>query len=369
MKPENNTSALDSELDPFILHQVSPEANELLGFEHKSIKEIIDTADIVLDTNILLRLLVTGTNSIAEVEKIYARLIKEKRIYIPAQVAREYTKNRSEKIKNLYHDLAQKKQLQISVSYYPLFEGLEEFKKLAEQEKVLLEKYADYQKNVSDVLNAIKNWGSSDPVSQMYKRVGLHTRVLHSKHDQKAILAEMNRRYLHKLPPGYKDGKKEDRGIGDFLLWNEILELGKTNKKDLIFITGEEKSDWWDRSDGSRLHIRYELVDEFRRSSQGKSFQILNFSDFLEYFGATDAVINQAKAEQLSSSQIDEVNSVPLEVDDESQKTKNSLWPDFPAFVQASELAVKIWMKNKLSRFIKSINSSGAWGLHLAVWR
>lgn len=95
----------NNKLDPFIWNEAFPEPNALFDFEHKSIKEIYGHADIVLDTNVLLIPLSTGSRSLEEVERIYTKLISEDRLYIPAQVAREYAKNKPEKIKNLYHQL------------------------------------------------------------------------------------------------------------------------------------------------------------------------------------------------------------------------------------------------------------------------
>ena len=43
------------------------------------------------------------------------------------------------------------------------------------------------------------------------------------------------------MPPGYKDGRKEDEGIGDFLIWKSLLKFGEEKKLDLAFVTGEEK--------------------------------------------------------------------------------------------------------------------------------
>jgi hypothetical protein len=38
----------------------------------------------------------------------------------------------------------------------------------------------------------------------------------------------------NQVPPGYKDASKDDKGIGDFLIWKSILDLGKKKNRDLV---------------------------------------------------------------------------------------------------------------------------------------
>ena len=53
--------------------------------------------------------------------------------------------------------------------------------------------------------------------------------------DRDEVLEEMTRRYKQAIPPGYKDASKPDGGIGDFLIWKTILNLGeKNNWKNLL---------------------------------------------------------------------------------------------------------------------------------------
>jgi hypothetical protein len=68
----------------------------------------------------------------------------------------------------------------------------------------------------------------------------------------------------------------------------------------VVFVSGEEKVDWWHRSEGQTLYPRYELVDEFRRNSDGHSFYIVNFSRLLDIYGASEEVVQEVRqSEQL----------------------------------------------------------------------
>src|SRR5262249_54130348 len=106
---------------------------------------------------------------------------------------------------------------------------------------------------------------------------------------------------LYKLPPGYKDAGKDDEGIGDLLIWQTILEVAKTHGKSVIFVSADQKPDWWSKSEGSALYPRYELIDEFRRISLGQSFHIIRFSGFLDLYGASKEVVKEVQREERQS--------------------------------------------------------------------
>jgi len=72
-----------------------------------------------------------------------------------------------------------------------------------------------------------------------------------------------------------------------------ILELAKTQKKNAIFVTGEEKPDWWHRSSGQTLYPRYELIDEYYRNSENNTFHIISFSEFLELYDANEEIVEE----------------------------------------------------------------------------
>jgi PIN like domain len=103
----------------------------------------------------------------------------------------------------------------------------------------------------------------------------------------------------YKLPPGYKDASKPDMGVGDVIIWFTILEIGKKYKKSVVFVSLDQKADWWSQSEGSPLYPRFELVEEFRRISEGQSFHILKFSSFLDLYGASKEVTEEVRQEEV----------------------------------------------------------------------
>lgn len=105
-------------------------------------------------------------------------------------------------------------------------------------------------------------------------------------------------RQIHRIPPGYKDASKEIGAAGDLIIWQTILEIGRTRKSHLVFVSGEEKADWWYRASEGVLYPRFELVDEYRRASDGKTFHIVRLADVLAEFGARQEVVDAVRVEE-----------------------------------------------------------------------
>ena len=102
---------------------------------------------------------------------------------------------------------------------------------------------------------------------------------------------------MHKIPPGFKDDRKADDGVGDFLIWLTILEIAK-QKKHVIFVSGDEKNDWFYISEKQALYPRFELIIEFQEISKGKTFHILKLSELLNLFGADKKAVEEIQVEE-----------------------------------------------------------------------
>lgn len=97
------------------------------------------------------------------------------------------------------------------------------------------------------------------------------------------ILKEAKRRKENKIPPGFKDsGKEGDKPYGDYILWRQILNYIKDVKRSLIFVTSEEKEDWWEKGSGKTVGPLYDLLKEFHEET-GQLFLLYRTARFLEY--------------------------------------------------------------------------------------
>ena len=110
------------------------------------------------------------------------------------------------------------------------------------------------------------------------------------------IYSEGQQRYEISRPPGFKDQQIKDpdshyiykglvfkRVYGDLILWKQILKQVKSKSlSHIIFITGDNKPDWWRIEDGETIGGRPELVEEI--SEAGASlFYMYKPERFLEY--------------------------------------------------------------------------------------
>ena len=65
------------------------------------------------------------------------------------------------------------------------------------------------------------------------------------------------------------------------IVWKEIIAFSKHNSQDIIYVTGDQKEDWWHRVAGKTLGPRVELKKEFFVET-GREFYMYNMENFLE---------------------------------------------------------------------------------------
>lgn len=284
----------------FLLEDTIPDIAGCYFFAGEELSEAIKTANIVLDANVLLLPYGAGGKSLAATGEAYRRIASEGRLYVPSRALREYLRNRPNKISELLQSLNN------SISRfpaapeisYPILEGLKDFDALSS----LIGSYKELRKQIMDARaqlhEQIVSWRLRDPVLEEYRKSIPDSSIKDINIDREAAIKELEGRYSLSIPPGYKDAAKDDGGIGDFVIWKTILEIGEATKKSTIFVSGEEKSDWQHRVNSSGFLPRLELIDEYRRKSSGGSFFIIQLSDLLEFFHATPELVEEIKQEE-----------------------------------------------------------------------
>ncbi len=245
----------------------------------ETISDIKDEALIILDANVLLLPFTTDVKNVEAIKELYQALVANDQIFLPAQAVREYLDNRAKKLADINESLQKKSNQSFGfVGAHPLLGSLEQYQEVLALEAGLKDAIKAYQKQIRETLTAVQAWGWNDPVSKMYHEV-LSERVLNEDElNLEEISQDLARRNKLKLPPGYKDGGKEQNQAGDLLIWHELLNLAIARNKHVIFVSGDEKADWWHQSGKAALYPRFELVDEFREKTDGRSFHILSLS-------------------------------------------------------------------------------------------
>lgn len=99
-----------------------------------------------------------------------------------------------------------------------------------------------------------------------------------------AIFAEGRDRFKSKIPPGYKDEKDKpgNDAFGDLVIWKELIEKSKADKKPVIFITDDAKEDWWQIHNDNTIGPRPELLKEFAQTT-GQRCYLYSSESYLRY--------------------------------------------------------------------------------------
>lgn len=329
-------------LDPFVRDRVFPEAEQVFTFAPVSIEEGLRDGIVVMDTNALLVPYNAGQASIKQIKRTYTHLAKTGRLKVPGQVAREFAVHRAEKFKTLYQQLSRKRSLAVANSEYSLLEGMKEYERLVEVEKRLSDQLKEYRRALTSILEQVREWRWDDPVSTLYRDLFSGGALVDPPLDRDEMLKDSGYRQLHKLPPGYKDASNDFGGVGDLLIWKTILAIGHESKRHVVFVSGEEKADWLYQSENEALYPRYELLDEFRRSSEGKTFHIISLASLLERSGASKAVVDQVRLEE----------STQMAKDKDAGRRRHD-------FSLRAERAVLRWLRGRHPRSEISVNEQG----------
>ena len=286
---------------PFILNRVFPNTNIILRREEKSIDEILKSAIFVLDTNSLLAPFQTGKDDIEKIRKTYEKLISENRLFIPEHVLREFAKNRSIKISELYSSIESylSNPPTLKSFDYPILGELESYRALKEISISILDGIKQYKKHLTELKDGITRWNWSDPVTSMYSKTFPETSIIKITIEETELLKEYTDRLEHDIPPGNKDKSKSTNAIGDFIIWKTIIDLGKREKKDIVFISNDEKNDWVLKGNQNSISTKYELVHEYYEETNGHNFLCMNFSRFMETQGLEINFVENFNFEEL----------------------------------------------------------------------
>lgn len=283
-----------------------------LGAGQDEIEKIWSGGLLTLDANVLLDLYRYNAKTREDIIKGIGHF--GERVWLPAQAAREFVRNRTGVIasadKTFRDANAAIAELQKSCNAardklrgYRLVprEGLDEMS--AKIEAAI--------SSAVDRIEAAKSthpeYLKSDPLldwilTTFDGRVGAEP----SLDDWEDIRKTGESRRLAQIPPGYEDGDKEgDRRYGDYLLWRQILEHARTVKTPIILVTSERKEDWWEVKSGRVIGPRPELLEEAAKVA-GQRILIYQTDQFLlhaaEKIGA-----------QVDKSSVDDIREVDAE--------------------------------------------------------
>lgn len=252
----------------------------------EQLEKLWSEAIFVFDTNVLLHLHRYSPETSKEFLGILEKLAAQDRLWIPYQVALEYHTHKqliSEEVKGHYERIRN-----------DLDKPNEDIKRtLSKLQERLQVSIHSLQENIDDAISKVQEEIDSLQTT--------HIEWLNTKEiDGKLIALCRNRvgtaftfeelsnardegadRYIKSIPPGYLDsGKRNTDQYGDFIIWLQIIKFTTENNKPILFITDDQKADWWADVNGMS-RPRSELIDEIGEKAS-QDFHMYVSSSFLE---------------------------------------------------------------------------------------
>lgn len=301
--------------------------NTIREYIELSVQEKVDLWDyatFVFDTNIFLNLYRLSNKSRKQLLSAFEKM--KDRIWMPYQVAVEFceerydviseTNMRFKNMENDVNDIVEKWRNLLRTS-----KDDKEIKALEEYLKTWLHNKKDCNYNEYDIKDDVI-------FKQLLEMFDGKVGKPFEQKEVDEIDKEGADRYKKQIPPGYKDGNKKKNKYGDLYIWKEILKYANNKKVNVIFVTGDEKEDWWNIKNGKKIGPRVELRKEFFNET-GMKIHIYTLSAFLDVYGKSN---NEAIDEKV----IQEIEL--LDSEDKKEKYDN----------KTKEISIKEIDKNSL---------------------
>lgn len=267
----------------------------------KSEKEQLwDSATFVFDTNVFLNLYRYSKKTRDALLDSMKGL--KGRIWMPHQVACEFMENRPDVIIDSIDKYSKlEKDILCPCKNLRIKEDDPEFKKLQKY----VEKWIENYKRINLLIDSVSDDAVLDNILKLFDG---KTGNAFPNEKLEEIKKEGEIRYKKEIPPGYKDYKKsnadtDNNAFGDLIVWKQILNYAKDEKKDIIFVTSDQKEDWWSVVRGKTLGPRIELKKEF-----------YDYTGMKFHMYSMDGFISNVESVKCNSSVVDEVkayNSIP----------------------------------------------------------
>ncbi|MFP4958927.1 PIN-like domain-containing protein [Bacillus subtilis] len=186
----------------------------------------------------------------------------------------------------------------------------------------------------------------------------------YSQEQLNELYIEGENRFENSVPPGYKDIDKGDakryfdgldytKKYGDLVLWKQIIDFAKSKKTDIIFVTDDNKEDWWLISHGKTLGPHPEIIQEFKRETDGNNIYIYKTKQFLESCKDSETfLIPSARIDKA----IDSINQYKKSVKDNEEALNAQLQKEKLEFEEELKKEIKMKSLGLSSEYLKEYN-------------
>lgn len=223
---------------------------------------------VVLDTNALLNLYRYSTSTRSDFLDILQEL--DDRVWIPNHVAFEFLRRRRDVIREQKNALAEIRK-KVEAAHGTIVSEINRLQRLsagADLEADAVQSRDQLLKSIDERQDEDRQRIAElvdDPIlEKLDALVAGRVGEPYDESELEVLHEEIQKRYDENVPPGYADAKKNvpDR-YGDCIIWMQILDHAGATNSAVIFVTDDQKDDWWDRPHGETLGPRPELVHEF----------------------------------------------------------------------------------------------------------
>ena len=252
---------------------------EYIELSKQEKENLWESATFVFDTNVLLNLYRYTSKTRDSLFQAIAEL--KDRIWMPHHVAEEFMKDRYSvffECCSAYSDIKKKKDEFLDFCTSKL--------RLNETDPQIIElkkKIDEWISNLEKQDPRVHDFSHDDILEKILSIFDGKTGEGFNNEDILSIEKIGKDRYAKKIPPGYLDHQKAENTYGDLIIWKEIVHFAKENRKDIIFITDDQKEDWWNVVKGKTIGPRPELRKEFYNETENRRFHMYSMRGFLTY--------------------------------------------------------------------------------------
>lgn len=295
----------------------------------EQLRKLWDAALIVPDTNILLHLLRHSAEVRGQLMDVFER--KKASLWIPYQVGIEFQRRRLD-VQQHALDAYDRLGTDLTKFVNQAKDGINQYRAHPvidiERELSALDMFqADFQQRIG----AAKAQHSVEEFNASFVKVTeLFTGKVGEKPSAERIVAiqkEGGDRYAKKIPPGFEDAKKAAEGgdkFGDLVIWMEMIEKAKAEKRPIIFVTDDGKSDWWHIHRGRKIGPHPALIEEFLATTE-QEFHIYELLQFLRYAAVTGSEIKEESVRKIADSLVAGAEAEAPPSDIELSKSQKAL--------------------------------------------
>jgi hypothetical protein len=263
---------------------------ELFARSDTDVRHFVTDATVVLDANVLLGLYRLSSDARENAIEVLEAPSVGGRLWLPYQAGLEFVRNRA-RVAGALDDAYNKARRvidEIQAKTAGAFDTGERHKRSRE---AVIEVVKGVVANLKAELEQLRTSDEAridpddDPILPRIERLLAHRTGSPPSPNlvQERIQIFNSYRAPNLIPPGFDDIKSKVGAdtAGDYLIWAEILDLGATSDKPVLFLTDDLKNDWYDGPRGRRTGPRPELIREFAHYSSNGYHQ-LGFARFLD---------------------------------------------------------------------------------------